>query len=58
MISNKNLSLLTLLMILAVSSAGCDVVGGIFKAGMWVGIIMIAVILMVIFWIVGKMRRS
>jgi hypothetical protein len=56
MISNRNLSLLTLLMILAVSSSGCEVVGGIFKAGLWVGVIMVALILVVIFWIVGKMR--
>jgi hypothetical protein len=43
-------------MILAVSSSGCEVVGGIFKAGLWVGVIMVALILVVIFWIMGKMR--
>ena len=57
MISKKNLALLTLLVILAVSSAGSEVVGGIFKAGMWVGVIMVALILVVIFWIMGKVRR-
>ena len=56
-ISKKNLSLLTLLMILAVSSAGCEVIGGIFKAGMWVGVIMAALIIVVVFWILGKVRR-
>ena len=56
-ISKKNLSLLTLLMILAVSSAGCEVIGGIFKAGMWVGVIMTALIIVVVFWIIGKVRR-
>lgn len=56
-ISKKNLSLLTLLMILAVSSAGCEVIGGIFKAGMWVGVIMAALIIVVVFWIMGKVRR-
>lgn len=56
-ISKKNLSLLTLLMILAVSSAGCEVVGGIFKAGIWVGVIMVALILVAVFWIMGKVRR-
>lgn len=55
--SKKNLSLLMLLMLLAVSSSGCEVVGGIFKAGMWVGVIMVALILVVVFWIMGKMRR-
>ena len=57
MISKKNLSLLMLLMIVAVSSSGCEVIGGIFKAGMWVGVILVALILIVVFWIAGKMRR-
>lgn len=57
MISKKHLSLLMLLAIVAVSSTGCEVVGGIFKAGMWVGVIMVALILIVVFWIAGKMRR-
>ena len=56
MISKKHLSLLVLLTIVAISSSGCEVVGGIFKAGMWVGVIMVALILIVVFWIAGKMR--
>lgn len=52
-----NVPLLALLMLLAVSSAGCGVVEGIFKAGMWVGIIMVAIIVVVIMWVVGKLRR-
>lgn len=56
-LTKQNLSLLLLLTIVAVSSSGCEVIGGIFKAGMWVGVIMVAVILLAVFWIVGKMRR-
>jgi hypothetical protein len=33
-----------LIVILAVVGAGCSVVGGIFKAGFWVGIILSAII--------------
>ena len=56
-LTKQKLSLLLLLTIVAVSSSGCEVIGGIFKAGMWVGVIMVAVILLAVFWIVGKMRR-
>lgn len=33
-----------LIVLLAVSVAGCEVVGGIFKAGFWVGIVLAALI--------------
>ena len=33
-----------LIVVLAVLGAGCSVVGGIFKAGFWVGIILSAII--------------
>jgi hypothetical protein len=38
-----------LIVLLAVSVAGCSVVGGIFKAGFWVGIVIAAVIVIGIF---------
>ena len=44
-----------LVILLAVTAAGCSVVGGIFKAGFWVGIIIAAV---VIVGIVALMRRG
>ena len=55
--TNTNLSLLALLLVLAVSSAGCEVVEGIFKAGLWVGVILVTLVVVAILWIVGKMRR-
>lgn len=56
-LTNKNLSLLALLVFVAVSSAGCGLVEGIFKAGLWVGVIMVTLVVVAILWIVGKMRR-
>ena len=50
------LARLTLLLLMAVSLSGCAIAGGIFKAGMWVGIIVVVVILAVIAWIVSKAR--
>ena len=42
---------------LAFSLSSCEIIGGIFKAGMWVGIILVVLVIVVILWIAGKMRR-
>ena len=52
----KHTSFLLLLVIL-LSLTGCEVIGGIFKAGVWVGILLVLVVLAGLFWIVGKLRR-
>ena len=41
---------------LALASTGCELVGGIFKAGMWVGVFMVVVVLAVLFFAVSKLR--
>ena len=43
-----------LIVLLAVTVAGCEVVGGIFKAGVWVGIVIAAVIVV---GLVALLRR-
>lgn len=45
---------LLLIVLLAVTLAGCQVVGGIFKAGFWVGIVIAAVIVV---GVVALLRR-
>ena len=47
---------LLLLKILAVVASGCSVIGGIFKAGVWVGALMVILIIMAILFIVAKTR--
>jgi uncharacterized membrane protein len=42
------------LLLLAASLTSCRVVGGIFKAGMWVGIIGILLVIALVFWIFRK----
>jgi hypothetical protein len=46
-----------LIILLAVSAAGCELIGGIFKAGVWVGAIAVIVIVVLLVWIVAKVRR-
>lgn len=51
-----NLALLVLLL-LALSSAGCALVEGIFKAGLWVGAILVLILVGLVVWILRKIRR-
>jgi len=37
-----------------VSFESCRVVGGIFKAGVWVGILLVVLVVGVILWLVGR----
>jgi hypothetical protein len=48
------LARILLVVLLAVTVAGCSVVGGIFKAGFWVGIVIAAI---VIVGVVALLRR-
>jgi hypothetical protein len=48
--------MLWLVLIAVLLSSGCEVVGGIFKAGVWVGVIMVAVVVGLILLLVSKAR--
>ena len=50
------LSRLLTLVLLGLPLAGCEVVGGIFKAGFWVGAIAVVVVVLVLVFVVGKFR--
>jgi hypothetical protein len=54
--SRALLSRLFLIVLLAMTFSGCEVIGGIFKAGMWVGIIMAVFIVALLMWIFSKAR--
>ena len=45
-----------LIVLLAVTAAGCELVGGIFKAGVWVGAIAVILVVVAIVWVVAKAR--
>lgn len=47
---------LLLLIILALSGAGCEVIGGVFKAGVWVGGLGVVVVLVLVVFVVMKMK--
>ena len=44
------------LVLLGMSTSGCEVVGGIFKAGVWVGAMAVVAVIVVIVFAIAKMR--
>ncbi|HUQ85948.1 MAG TPA: hypothetical protein VM096_00225 [Vicinamibacterales bacterium] len=56
MLQTTTLSRLALLVFLGLTAAGCAAVGGIFKAGAWVGALGVIVVVVLIVIVVGKMR--
>ena len=52
----SNLSRILLIVLLAVSAAGCELIGGIFKAGVWVGAIGVVLIVVLLVVVVGKFK--
>jgi hypothetical protein len=40
------------------SLTSCELVGDIFQAGMWTGLIVIVLVVVVILWLVNRIRRK
>jgi hypothetical protein len=53
-----NPALVALLLTLLTVFSGCEVIGGIFKAGVWSGIIIVVLVVVLIIWLVGTMGRK
>lgn len=52
---NLPLSQLLIFSILALTLTGCELVGDIFAAGIWVGVIGLMLVVVLIFWIIRKL---
>ena len=48
--------LLVLLVAASISMAGCEAIGDIFKAGVWVGALFIVIIIAIVGFIAAKIR--
>ena len=47
---------LLLLIVLGVTGAGCQVIGDIFQAGMWVGVIGVVLVIAIVGFIASRFR--
>lgn len=50
----KRISLIALVATIATLLSSCEVIGGIFKAGVWSGIIVVVIVVALIIWLVSK----
>lgn len=50
----KRFNLLSLLVFMTMFMTSCEVIGGIFKAGVWSGIIMVVVVVALVIWLLAK----
>jgi len=46
-----------IIVLLAMALAGCEAIGTIFEAGIWVGVIMVVIVLGIVGLIASKLRR-
>jgi len=53
----SNAVLLACLLAVITTMSSCAAIEGIFKAGVWVGILLVILVLGIIFWIIGKARK-
>lgn len=56
MLQTSTVARIALLVLLGVSAAGCELIGGIFKAGVWVGAIGVILVVVLIVVAIGKMK--
>jgi len=49
------LAVLPVIIMAAVLLSGCELIGGIFKAGVWTGTILVVLIVAIVIWVVSKL---
>ena len=57
MVAINSVIRILLIVLLAVSTAACELIANIFQAGVWVGVILVVLVLGLIGFAVSKMRR-
>jgi hypothetical protein len=50
-------NIILLVSLLAISLDSCRIIGDIFKAGVWVGILIVVAVIGLILWLVGKAKK-
>ena len=52
-----NLSLVFVIGFLMMTLSSCEAIGGIFKAGIWTGLILVAVVIAIVIFIISRFRK-
>jgi uncharacterized membrane protein YdbT with pleckstrin-like domain len=48
---------LAFLFAIIITLSSCEAIGGIFKAGIWVGVVVVVLIVGIILWIISKAKK-
>jgi TRAP-type C4-dicarboxylate transport system permease large subunit len=46
-----------ILALLMFSLSSCELIGDIFKAGVWAGLLLVAVVIALVIWIISRFRK-
>ena len=49
--------LLAFLLFIITTASSCQAIAGIFKAGVWVGVLLVVLVIGLIFWLIGRGRK-
>lgn len=52
-----SLSVVAMLAFFTITQSSCEAIGGIFKAGIWTGVIVIVLIVALVLWLIGRSRK-
>jgi hypothetical protein len=52
-----NLSLVLAIGFLMITLTSCEAIGGIFKAGVWTGLILVAIVIAIVIFIISRFRK-
>ncbi len=55
--TQSRFSLAVLLFFVASMLSSCEAIGGIFKAGVWVGVVVVVAVIALILFLVGKSKK-
>lgn len=50
-------SYFAIIVIMLITLQSCDLIGGIFEAGMWTGVIIIVLVVLLIIYIISRFRK-
>ena len=51
-------TVLVFMLLIAITLSSCEAIAGIFKAGVWFGVIGVIIIIVIIFWLMGKAGKK
>ena len=49
--------LLAFLLVIITTTSGCQAIADIFKAGVWVGVLLVVLVIGLIFWLIGRGKK-